>query len=194
MAVAGAQANLTAVLFSEHVRHTSTYFPEFVDDIRRLAIPELAVWVGVEAKVLDLEGRLDCSPAVAQDCDAIIGSVHVPLATAASKWSELSAEAAVALEFQMAMAIVCRSQAHILGHPMGMVIARFGQKPLAEIRALAEACRDNDKAFELNARYCADLKFWIDTVTQVGCPVSLGSDAHRPADVGRAWQMFVQEA
>ena len=37
MAEAAASMRMDEILFSEHVRHTSTYYPEFVAEVRKIA-------------------------------------------------------------------------------------------------------------------------------------------------------------
>jgi histidinol phosphatase-like PHP family hydrolase len=193
MADAAASKGLDEILFSEHVRHTSTYYPSFVAEVRGVKRPGLKVYVGVETKILDDEGHLDCSPEIASLCDAIVGSVHNPppqVRGAPGSWSKLSPNAALELEFRLALAIVAKSRAHILAHPLGMAVTKFDLRPLDRLYELACACRDFDKAFELNARYCASPRDWIDIVQRAGCKVSFGSDAHKTADVARAWNLF----
>ena len=196
MTEAAASAGIREILFSEHVRHTSTYFPGFINEIENVAREfDLTLWKGCETKIMDFDGTLDCSDDIASACDAVIGSVHYPpveLSGGKRRWPELSVEKALDLEFKLAMAIVARSPAHILGHPMGMTITTFQVQPLEQLSELAAACRHSGKAFELNPRYCGDPKNWIELVKQAGCKVSFGSDAHIDADVGRAWKMFVE--
>ena len=194
--VAGARG-INEILFSEHVRHTSTYYPSFVDEVRALEPSGLRIHLGVETKILDLDGNLDCPPEVAIVCDGIVGSVHssTPDASGAPRsWSQLDPEVALELELQLGLAIVTKSQAHIIGHPMGMVVTRLKLRPLEQLYQLACACRDFDKAFELNTRYCTSPSDWIDIVKRAGCKVSFGSDAHNTGDVGSAWSLFTEPA
>jgi putative hydrolase len=196
MAEAAVSRGITEVLFSEHVRHTSTYFASFAGEVQALQYPGLNAYVGVETKICDLDGNLDCSSQIASACDAIIGSVHSPPLKNNGEvqgWSQFDAETAVELEFHLALAIVAKSQAHILGHPMGMVITRLGLRPLDCIYKLACACRDSDKAFELNVRYCPAPEDWVKVVRHAGCKVSFGSDAHKTTDVGAAWHLFMHK-
>ena len=161
----------------------------------KAAVSNLNIYVGVETKILDVNGYVDCSPQIAHMCDAIIGGVHTPPPEEYGQvrsWSQHDAKSALETEFQLALAIVERSQAHILGHPMGVVISRFSLKRLECLYKLACACHDAGKAFELNARYCPSPQDWIDVVQQARCKISLGSDAHSTAEVGKAWHMFVQ--
>jgi putative hydrolase len=190
MAQAAVDGGISEILLSEHVRHTSTYFAEFSREVRQLNVEGVVAWVGAEAKILDDTGQLDCAPEIAALCDALIGSVHSPPASTGGSWSSLSETEAVDLEFRLALAIVAKSQAHILGHPMGMVIRKFRARPYEQLRALAEACRDHGKAFELNARYCASPAEWVAIAGNAGCAVSIGSDAHAQGQVGSAWRIF----
>ena len=194
MADSAVSKGIVEVLFSEHVRRTSTYFTSFAHEIRDLNRQDLKPYVGVETKILDKEGRLDCSAETALMCDAIIGSVHRPPSNNDGKgghiWTQLDEDVALKLEFDLALSIITRSQAHIIGHPMGMVIKNFNLRPLEHLYKLACACRDFDKAFELNARYCPSPHEWIDIVRQANCKVSFGSDAHSISEVGSSWNMF----
>lgn len=195
MADAAVAAGVAEILFSEHVRHTSTYFPEFAREVRALQLPRLRAYLGAEAKVLDLEGVLDCPPSAAAICDALIGSVHSLPANpdgSPQKWSHLDAATAVEREFAYAMAIVTKSRAHILGHPMGMCVTRLRVAPIEQIGQLARACREHGKAFELNVRYCPQPTEWVAAVKQAGCLVSIGSDAHSTREVGGAWAAFMK--
>ncbi len=191
MIEAAVAQGMTEILFSDHVRHDSSYFPRFFEDVRSRRQPGLTIHVGAEAKVLDTAGTLDCSPAIASLCDAIIGSVHsAPDADGLRSWSGFEAEEALELEFQLAMVIVARSRAHILGHPLGISAARFGQCPTEQLYELAVACRRHGKAFELNPRYIACTDTWLDVVRRAECPVSFGSDAHDASAVGGSWQQY----
>lgn len=197
MAGVAVEIGLVEVLFSEHVRRTSTYFPSFVTDVRGLGYANLKSYAGVEAKILSFDGHLDCPIDVAQMCDVIIGSVHSPpaeLSGASCDWRQMDVKDALRLEFSLAMAVLTKSEAHILGHPMGMVITYFNFCPLEHLYKLARACCDFDKVFELNARYCASPGEWIDIVRLANCKVSLGSDSHGTTGVGSSWNMFMENS
>jgi putative hydrolase len=194
--LAARSAGLVKILFSDHVRSDTSYFPSLVEEVRSLSFENLRSYVGVETKVLNSDGTLDCSTEIAASCDAIVGSVHSPPVQGTgrfARWERLDVESAMRLEFELAMAIVSKSRAHILGHPMGMVIKHFNVVPLEYLLKLAWACRDHDKAFELNARYCPSPRAWLETVTKAQCKITLGSDAHTSSEVGRAWKMFIQK-
>jgi len=194
MAKAAVSNGVSKILFSEHVRHTSKYFQSFMSEVRRLQYSGVEAYLGVETKILDTEGYLDCSPQIASECDAIIGSVHsLPHNKNGDvvSWSQLEVETALEAEFHLALAIVKSSRAHILGHPMGMVIKHFNIQPTEYLYKLACTCRDNNKAFELNSHYCLNPQTWIDIVQKVNCKVSFGSDTHATSGIGNSWRTFV---
>jgi len=195
MAKAAVSNGIAEILFSEHVRHTSKYFGSFALEVRKLQYSGLRAYVGAETKIIDLNGSLDCSPQIVSECDAIIGSVHsLPFSGKGNvvSWSQVEEETALKTEFQLALAIIKNSRAHILGHPMGMVIKHFNLQPIDHLYELACACRESSKAFELNARYCPDPQAWIDIVQKANCKVSFGSDAHTPLEIGSSWHMFMR--
>jgi len=193
MAAAVRKQGVDIVLFSEHVRHTSTYYDTFLEEVRGLSLEGVTAYSGIETKILDTEGTLDCSLEVASSCDGIVASVHSPppgLDGTPRGWTGMQPEEALELEYQLAHAIVTKSGAHILGHPMGMAVTKFNLNPLDHLYRLAVACKVSGTAFELNPRYCANTDDWLKVVTRAGCSISFGSDAHRTADVGRAWRQF----
>jgi putative hydrolase len=192
----GLRVGIEEILFSDHIRHDSKYFPEFVEQINGVNLPGIKTYVGIETKILDLNGTLDCTQEIGEMCAAIIGSVHSPPLGGRIKtqsWRDIGVEIAIELEFQLAMAIVTKSQAHILGHPFGMVVKHFGYCPVGYLETLANTCREYNKAFELNPCYCIDQALWIDTVKNAECKVSLGSDAHQICEVGSAWNVFIMK-
>lgn len=195
MADAAAANGIREILFSEHIRRDSTYFPDFAAEIRALSIPDLKMFVGVEAKILDTDGTLDAPPDIEDLADAIIGSVHSPQnadGTYAS-WQSFSAAEALKLELELALAIVRNSRAHIIGHPLGMCITKFRLAPRDELLTIARACAEHDKAFELNPRYCLEPEVMVDIAISAGCKVNIGSDAHFTNAVGSSWKKFVAD-
>jgi putative hydrolase len=59
MARAAAVSGLTTWGLSDHVRSDSTWVPEYIQRVRQLHVEDLIVRCGVEAKIMDVRGRLD---------------------------------------------------------------------------------------------------------------------------------------
>lgn len=65
------------IAFTEHVREALTYnWFRFRDDILDLRLDGIKIWIGIEAKVLNPEGKLDVSKDVLESADIVLGTVH----------------------------------------------------------------------------------------------------------------------
>lgn len=193
MADAAAGRGLRRILLTEHIRADSVYFPEFAAEIRAVRKCDFTAYVGAETKICSLDGDLDISESHASACDALVGSVHRPppeMSGGAVKWSVFDAKTGRDLEFRLAMAIVEKSRATILGHPMGMSFKAYNVVAEPELRELAKSCARHGKAFEFNIRYCPEPALWVRIARDAGCLVTISSDAHSPQELGRAWSVF----
>lgn len=183
------EAGLTHILFSEHSRRTSgDWFSRFAAEVRALPTDQCHALVGTEVKIDDFEGRLDIADDVRRECDLIMASVHRFPGEAAidkSKPPPFSPDEAVGIEFELSRAAIIAGGFHILGHPFGMSIKRFGaQPPLDLVKELAILCARHRVALEINAHYHPQPWALIELCQQVGAPISLGSNAHDAAEVG----------
>jgi histidinol phosphatase-like PHP family hydrolase len=74
---AAVAAGLEMALFSEHARRSSgDWFPKFADEVRSLPQDGCKALVGVETKVDDLSGAIDCTDEILSHCDLVMASVH----------------------------------------------------------------------------------------------------------------------
>lgn len=182
-------SNLEYVLFSEHARKTSEeWFERFAREIRSLPSQGCQALVGVETKVEDFEGNIDCTDKILAHCDLVMASVHrfPDKKGAVRDFNDVSAEEAVETEFHLAEAVLDNEKVDILGHPFGMSYRRFGCVPSEEkIIALIRKAAKKRKAFEINCYYHPDPWKLIRWCQQYGAYFSLGSNAHEIGDVGR---------
>lgn len=182
-------ARLATVLFSEHARATSgDWFGKFAAEVRALPGDRCKALVGAEVKILNSRGDLDICEDVRRECALIMASVHrFPGETSIHKGKDAgyTEEQAISTEFELARAALRAGNFDILGHPFGMAYRRFGfSPPDSLIRELIRECARADIAFEVNARYHSNPKLFIDWCRQEGAPISLGSNAHSPTEVG----------
>ncbi len=193
MVEAAVEKDIKKILFCEHIRSTSTYFYQYRQKILSAAKEAIEVFTGIETKIISFDGSLDYDPSIARYCDAIVGSVHRPIMFdgTIANWANFSPEEALNLEYLLSMAIIEKSSATILGHPLGMSISKFMLNPIDQLLDLAKACAKNDIVFEMNPRYCIKPGILIDIVKEAKCKISLGSDAHSTQEIGRAWKVFI---
>jgi putative hydrolase len=180
---------LNTILFSEHARKTSAdWFKNFEKEVRSLSGKKCQALVGVETKVEDFQGNLDCAEAILKRCDLVMASVHrFPGEKGiVRQFDEVLRTEAVELEFKLACAILKNPKVDILAHPFGMCFRRFGIFPPKEkIRALIEETAKTRIAFEINCHYHPEPWLLIDWCQEMGARVSLGSNAHRLDEVGK---------
>lgn len=175
--------------FSEHARRSSgDWFGAFADEVRALPKSPCRALVGVEVKVLDFTGALDVSEQVLGHCDLVMGSVHrFPGETDAEAGTRnRQVSEAIETEFQLMCGVLDNQTIDILGHPFGMCYRRFGIVPPDDMmRAVIAKAASTSIAFEINARYHPEPQRLVTWCKEAGARVSLGSNAHRMAEVGR---------
>lgn len=186
---------LDAILFSEHARKSSgDWFPDFAREVRALPQDRCRSFVGVESKVDDFDGNLDCAPEIIELCDLVMASVHrFPGETGAihGKTNGYSAGEAVDIEYRLSCAVVKNPAVDILGHPFGMSLKRFNTVPPDRlVRDLIAQAALHGVAFEINAHYHPEPWQWLTWCTDAGATISLGSNAHRPSEVGSITRML----
>lgn len=180
---------LGAVALTEHVRHDTAWFDGFARTVRAeaRALPGMDVYVGCEAKALDVEGTLDVSDEVRAQCDLVLGVVHrFPDGRGGLlDFRTLGWEACAEMEWELTRGLLRAAPLDVLGHPGGMTQHRFGRYPVALFRRMMEASLERGIAVEINSSYLADWKGFLDLCEEVNPFVSIGSDAHGPEEVGR---------
>jgi histidinol phosphatase-like PHP family hydrolase len=187
--------NLEAILYSEHVRASSgSWYPDFAREVKSLPSRPCRAFVGAETKILNFSGDLDCPSEVFEHADAIMGVVHrFPGETDAalsSRDKSLSSEA-IDIEFELSKTIMRTGKVHILGHPMGMSLRRFGLKPDQSVfEELAVVAAETGVCFEINSRYHDNPLELINICTRFGAPISLGSNAHSCEEVGEIMKVI----
>ena len=197
MADAAAAAGLRVWGLSDHVRADSTWLDGYVPMVRALRRDGLEVRCGVEAKMLDAAGRLDL-PAALPDLDYVLVADHQfpsptgPLSprhmTAALADGTWSARAVLDTLVQATCSAVRGAPAPaVVVHPfsllpkMGLDESEIGDDHLY---ALAAACRAADAAVEINEKWRCPTPRVVRALLGSGVRMTLGSDAHRCADVG----------
>jgi histidinol phosphatase-like PHP family hydrolase len=179
---------METIAFSEHARSTSgDWFPDFVAEVRALPKSSCKALVGVETKVVDLSGNLDCAPAVLDACDVVLASVHrFPGEKGTVRgFGDVNPAEAADLEFNLAMAILTNKRVSVLAHPFGMCYRRYFVEPGEDrMRALIAKAAEARIAFEINCHYHPDPWKLIQWCQDAGALISLGSNSHDTATVG----------
>jgi len=181
------EMHLRQIVVTDHVRRHSTYWEQYVAEVRTFGgQEEVDVLIGFEAKISDLDGNLDILPACADKADLLIGSVHsLPAGDGFVLPAQVGWESLERLEYELSLALLSSGNADVLGHPGGMSLSVLGRFDHRYMEGIMQACASSGTAFEINTRYHRTILDWLlEKLLQYDPPVSLGSDAHHPGDVG----------
>jgi putative hydrolase len=175
---------LAEIAFTEHARHTSTYYPEFFAEIDNLAenYADLTVFRGFEVKLTDTQGSLDISADMRAQAGIILASVHGlprknhPPAPA----RDFSEKEANRIEFETSMGLLQNGKADVLSHCGGMSLRTFGKFPFSCFDELIAETAKTDIAFEINSSYHSDcLDILLPLLQKYNPLISVGSDVHK---------------
>lgn len=183
------ERGLHTLAITEHVRRDTDWFAAFAAEVHREAehFPDFTVLVGCEAKALDSDGGLDLASNVAEQCDIVLGSVHrFPDGRGGLlEFSALAPEDFAEREEELAVGLLRTAPIDVLAHPGGMYQRRHGAFPTAGMRRIIKASTARGIAVEINSSYHPDLSPMLELCREMDPFVSIGSDAHESADIGK---------
>ncbi len=167
--------------------------PQMRADIEALRgrFPGLEVRLSVEANIINPSGELDVTKEEQKLFDYIIAGYHYgtlgekPVKAAGvmlgGYWYGLtgrSSRAALVYNTDLVVSALYSNNIKILSHP--------GEKAAFDIDAIARACEETGTLMEINNKHNCLTVEGIRTAMKYDVRFIIGSDAHVPADVGRA--------
>ncbi len=152
--------------------------------------PDIRILIGAEANIRDLEGTLDIPDEIIAELDLLIAGIHpytrpTSLHDGMALWvqnslrhlgQKQSRKAVVANTDACIAAVENNPQLDILSHP-GLFFR-------VDIRAVAEACSQNEVLFEINCGHNHPPISDIIEAEHTGVRFIINSDAHFPETVG----------
>ena len=194
---AALDSRLTAVLYSEHSRKTSTdWFSSFAAEVRSLPSSPCRAYVGTEVKVESREGAIDTAPVISDLCDFVMASVHrlIDADGRTLQFADTDPDKAVDLEFELTWAVLANPLVDILGHMFGMSYRRFGVTPPDDkICALISRAAEYGVAVEINSHYHPNPRKMIQWCRDSNSLITFGSNAHTLESVGAILRLLDQD-
>ena len=143
--------------------------------------PELKIYLGVEANILDAKGRVDLSDEDRQSLDIIVCGYHKFV-----KSSALSYFAPNNLGIRSVKAKVRNTDAYIKVLERGFIdiLSHPGNFCPCDIREVARACKAYNTYFELNGKRILISDEELSVAASEDCEFILDSDAHDHVRVG----------
>ncbi len=195
---AAAALGLRTLCLAEHVRAGTGWLPEFVAAVHQLRPPAgLTVLTGVEAKILDMTGRLDL-PADLSGIDLVLIADHqFPADLGPADPAEIRQELADG-EISPADAVECLVEATanaagavprpLLAH-LFSVLPKIGltedQVPDGLLGWLAARLQAAGAMAEVNEKWSCPSPRTLSALAQAGVRLVASSDSHDSRDVGR---------
>ncbi|MFY9796212.1 MAG: PHP domain-containing protein [Candidatus Nitrosopolaris sp.] len=162
------ELNLQTIAFTEHVRKTSRWLPEYLREIESLSKDSpVRIIPGFEAKIL-ADGSINCSEEYSKDY-FLIASFHT-LYNDKNVWLNALTNA------------IKNPNVDVIGHIAPEPTFRM---ELWEVQDLASLIVKNKKIIEINAKYHRPPREWIVLFMRMGVKFHLGSDAHRLEEIGQ---------
>lgn len=187
---------LESIAFTEHIRHDSNYYSDFYHQIEELRKDKkVQIFIGVETKIMNLDGDLDISQENYEMADLVLGSVHsLPTQNGFINPQELPTQELFLNEYQLALAMIRHPRVNVLAHPGGMSIMTYHEFPAEYLEDIVKEIAKTNIALEINARYTND-KFFKDIIRfcKMYNPfISLGSDVHNREELGKTKKLIGQ--
>jgi putative hydrolase len=138
----------------------------------------IPVFAGIEANVVDGNGRVDVDEDFAEKLDLLIVSIHM--------LGNLIDPVEVAREYlQRLTKAIEHRKVDVLGHPFFFHQNLLPYLAREEIEGFVRLAANRGVAMELNLKYRVPDDEFLTLCLREGVKLSIGSDAHRPEEVGR---------
>ena len=158
---------LELIALTEHVRRTSEWIPEYLNEISEYKRKtKVKVVTGFEAKIMS-NGKIDCRDDIARDY-FIIASFHTRFYDKII-WTNALKKA------------IENKYINVIGHLAPEASFQLDTK---EIEVFANLINKNEKTVEVNAKYKRPPENWIKVFIKNGVKFHLGSDAHSLNEIG----------
>ena len=163
-----AEIGLKTLAFTEHVRRSSSWVPQYIQEIQSLReSSKINVIIGFEAKILP-DGSIDCLEEYSRT-HLTIASFHNAYSDK-KKWMNALIKA------------IENPHVNIIGHLAPEPSFELDGR---EIDFIASRTALHEKIVEINAKYHRPPKDWILAFRNKGVRFHLGSDAHSVSEIGR---------
>ena len=182
----------------DHVRRSTDWLPSFVSAVRTLnGTGGLRILCGVEAKIPDVDGTIDM-PGNMPSLDYVLvadhqlprpdGPMHPRDAAELLQHNELSADVVVGDLVEATMNSLDCYDRVILAH-LFSILPKCGLSeddvPDALVRRLGQAAKHRDVIIEVNEKWACPSKRVVDLLADAGVDLTMSTDAHHEARVGR---------
>jgi putative hydrolase len=194
------EKEISCFAITDHIWRSSRWLNnllEEIDETRRQV--NIQILSGVEAKQISIYGDIDVRNMDARNVDIVLGSVHAYPTEKDYVFlnpNDISIKKALEIETEAMIALAENGQVDIIAHPYILYKKYFnrGTIPMEHAMKVITAAIDNDIALEVNNKYKVPDKEFLETILKCGAKISIGSDAHKPEDIGNIPRDLIKNA
>lgn len=158
---------------------TNSNFERYIKDIRILKKDsDLPILLGIEANILDSEGRLDIPSYLVNELDYIMAGIHL------AEYSSMDLDRFARGYLERLIKSIEDNEIDIISHPFWYRGDVSRHLSVEEIDSFIEVALRNNVAVELNQKYRAPDGLLLSRLLNSDLKISLGSDAHSLEEVG----------
>lgn len=191
MVRAAERAGLTELGFADHVRRGSDWLPMYTHALTRLRrLTSVRLHIGVEAKILDLDGRLDLPDDLGGVERIVVADHQLPSPAGLLRPVKNSLDAETIVRWMVTAtrnAVLTCPRPVVIGH-LFSILPKFGHPPPEDPRWVApliDAALRRNAVLEVDERWRCPSGSVVEAFLLAGVQVVASSDAHKPAAVGR---------
>ena len=184
MTIEAIKLGLKQIVFTEHVRRSTEWVDKYVAEIKRIKkkYPQIKIYSGIEAKVIDLKGNIDAKKEFFKKVDLVNGVFHrIPKGEEEYLSQEeilLDKRRAFELWYQAMMKLLENKNVKIIGHP-GAILKRYKIKfPNWAKEKIAKKAKRFNKVFEVNKKFGVPDREFLKILKKNKVKFSYGSDSH----------------
>ncbi|HJN62264.1 MAG TPA: PHP domain-containing protein [Candidatus Parcubacteria bacterium] len=175
---------LKEIAFTEHVEKNTKWVDKFVKEIKRVQrkYPQVKIYSGIEAKVIDLNGNIDATNKVFKKVDLVLGSFHrIPKAKEKYLVHEeilSDKKRALHLWYRAMIELQKNKNVDIIAHPTAMLKKYEIRLPNSMKKAIVKNAKKYKKVFEFNKKYKVPDKEFLSMLRKKKVKITYGSDSH----------------
>lgn len=182
------------ICITDHVRMGTPWLDSFFEDIGALRTEfegRVEVLAGIEAKVLDLSGRIDADLSQVERADLVLASFHrIPGERGFFQRHEIWERKAEALDHWAAgmRAVLSNAAVDVIAHPGNILKQNRVEIPRYLKEEIALLGGRSGKVFEHNLKYGVPDEEFRALLLEQGVKLMRGSDAHSIVELAELWQ------
>lgn len=184
---------LSSIAITNHVWRTSTWIEDFVNEVRTVRFRhKYHLLIGFEAKIVNINGEIDIASRFIKEGELVLGALHHLPTRDDYVWlndNHVSPSKAAEIIREATLNMLSRREASAVAHPLALYHLKYNSPfPDDFLEEIVCASSKYGIALEIyNSKhplFQKTFKKFIRLCVEYKAPMSVGSDAHSPAEVG----------